>query len=105
MGASLITLILLFINKAYGLGFLIGVIISMVNMFLIEIYSRQILSQQEYRSFPGFLFYLFRSFLLVIPFILTLVWPEFVNVFAAVMGILYFKIILFSTVMIQRREA
>jgi len=105
MGAILITLFLLFINKAFGIGFLLGVIISLVNMVLIEIYSHQILSQKEYRSFPGFLFYLFRSFLLVIPFILTLVWPDFVNVFAAVMGILYFKIILFGSVLIQRREA
>lgn len=102
---ALITLTLLLINKAYGLGFLSGLVISIFNTWLIEGYSYRILASREYRSFPGFLFYMFRSFLLVVPFILTLVWPELINVFAAVFGILYFKILLFASVLIQKKEA
>lgn len=101
---ALLTLILYFIDKGYGLGFLAGLIISIINTQLIEGYSYRILAVREYRSFPGFLFYLFRSFLLVIPFILTLIWPEYINIFAAVFGILYFKIVLFASVLTQGRE-
>lgn len=104
-GGVFITLVLFAFKVEYGLGFFIGMVISMINTWLIEGYSYRILATREYRSFPGFLFYLFRSFLLVIPFILTLIWPQFVNVFAAVSGILYFKMILFGSVLFGRREA
>jgi len=90
---------------SFGLGFLSGMLISIINTLLLEYHTWKILKLRVYRSFSGYLFYLFRSFLLVIPFILALKWPESFNVFTAVLGVLYFKIVLFGSVLYPKKEA
>jgi hypothetical protein len=104
LGGILIGIILGFYRINLGLGFIVGFIISIVNMTLLEFYTAKILSQKDYRSFAGYLFYLFRNSLLIIPFVLSLVWPEFINVFSAVAGILYIKVILFASVLLPQRK-
>jgi len=90
---------------SFGLGFLSGMLISIINTLLLEYYTWKILSTRDYRAFSGFIFTLFRNFLLMVPFIFSLKWPNAFNIFTAVFGVLYFKIILFGSVFYPKKEA
>ncbi len=100
-----IGLILTFYRVSYGVGFLIGFLISILNMILIESFINRIFAQKIYRPFPGYLLYLLRSSFLFIPFVMALKWPEIVNVFTAVAGILFYKFILFASVLMPKKGA
>lgn len=91
-------------RMSYGLGFLIGLGTSLINTGLISAYVDRVLSSRDYRPFPGILLYLLRSLILMFPFALVLKWPDYINVFCAVAGILYFKAILFGSVLLPRKE-
>jgi hypothetical protein len=90
---------------SYGLGFIAGLMVSIMSLTLIESYTDRLLKSREYRPFPGFLLYLLRSLILIVPFALALRWPNLFNVFTGVAGILYFKLILFGSVLLPTKEA
>ncbi len=98
-------LVLTFYRLSWGVGFLIGLLISVLNMFLIESFINRLFAEKIYRPFPGYLLYLLRSSFLFIPFVLALRWPTIVNVFTAVCGILFTKFVLFASVLMPKKEA
>jgi len=96
--------LLLGYRLSFGIGFLIGLGTSMINTGLISVYVDRVLTSRSYRVFPGILLYVLRSMILMFPFALVLKWPNYVNVFCAVAGILYFKAVLFGSVLLPRKE-
>jgi len=97
--ALVITLGLLFWHPSIGVGFLVGVIVSAINLVRFEAFTEELFHYRKYNKFFGFLFFMFSQFVLLVPFALAYFFPQWVNVIAATVGILYFKGILFSSVL------
>jgi len=93
---------LLLINRTYGLGFLVGLIISEIYLWVLNAFLANSLSRQVYNWKSGMLIFMARNFLLFIPFILVLVFPTYVNVFAAVTGLIYFKVCIYIKYLLFR---
>lgn len=91
----LIGLGLLWFGRSYGLGFIAGLIVSEIYLSVLNGYMAHAMKRQEYSWKSGTLVFVFRNFLLIIPFILTLLLPAYINVFAAVSGLIYFKICIY----------
>jgi len=104
LGGFLIGTLLGIIKISYGFGFLLGLLISLISTILLDYYTARIISLRHYRPVSGYLFFIFRNLLLVIPFIFALKWPAYFNIFTAVAGILYLKVILFGSVFIVRKD-
>jgi hypothetical protein len=95
MIGGLIGLLLIFIGKSYALGFLIGMAISEVYLSILNTFLSQSLAQRYYSNGTNTLIFVSRNVLLMIPFVLTLLFPAYVNIFAAVGGLLYFKLCIY----------
>lgn len=97
--ALVITLGLLFWHPSMGLGFMVGVLVSAINLVRLEAYTDELFHYRKYNKFFGFLFFMLSQLVLLVPFVLAYFFPQWVNVIAATAGVLYFKGILFSSVL------
>ena len=82
---------LIFIERSYGLGFLVGMFISEVYLAVLNAFMANALAKQYYGWKSGTLVFVFRNFLLFVPFLLVILFPTYINVFTAVIGLLNFK--------------
>jgi len=86
---------LIFIGKDLSLGFLVGMAISEIYLSILNTFLSQALAQRYYGNGTNTLIFVSRNFLLMIPFVLTLMFPTYFNIYAAVVGLLYFKICIY----------
>ena len=93
---------LIFIDKAYGLGFLVGLVVSEIYLAVLNAFMSNALANQYYGWKSGTLVFVFRNFLLFIPFLLVIFFPTYINVFTAVIGLLFFKICLYVKYLLFR---
>ncbi len=105
LGGCLIGILLGIVKISFGLGFLTGLAISVLSTILLDLYTKKIMFLRNYRPISGYLFFLSRNLFLLVPFIFALKWPTYFNIFTAIAGILYFKVILFGSVFIARKDA
>jgi hypothetical protein len=97
--ALVISLGSMFWHPSIGVGFMVGVMASAINLVRLEAYTEELFHDRKYNRFFGFLFFMFSQFVLLIPFALAYFVPQWVNVIAAAAGVLYFKGIIFSSVL------
>ena len=95
---------LLLINRTYSLGFLVGLAISEVYLQVLNMFVARALSQQRYNWRNGTLIFVARNLLLLVPFILALKFPEYINVFTAILGLLYFKVCIYIKYLFFREK-
>ena len=92
----LIGLGLFLVNRTYSIGFLLGLGISELYLLILNFYLARTLSAGRYRRFNGSLLFIGRNLLLWVPFILAVKYPTIVNIIAAVLGLLFFKVIIYT---------
>lgn len=93
---------LIYVDISYGVGFLSGLIISEIYLWVLNAYMAHALSKQAYQWKSGLLVFMARNLLLFVPFVLTLVYPAYVNIFAAVIGLTYFKVCIYIKYLLFR---
>ncbi len=93
---------LIFIERSYGLGFIVGLAVSEIYLSVLNAFMAIALSKQYYGWKSGTLVFVFRNFLLFIPFLLVILFPSYLNVFTAVIGLLYFKVCLYIKYLLFR---
>jgi hypothetical protein len=91
----LIGMLLIFGDISYSIGFFIFLAISEVYISILNVFLSQALAQRYYSNGTNTLIFVSRNILLVIPFVLTLVFPELVNIYTAVLGLVYFKVCIY----------
>lgn len=96
--ALAITLGLMFWSPSIGIGFALGVTASAINLIRLESYTEELFHYRKFNKFFGYLFFMFGQMVLLVPFALAFFYPQWVNVLAAAAGALYFKGILFSSI-------
>ena len=94
-----VALILGVIKIDLGGGFLAGLVFSAINLFRMESFTDDLLHYRSYNKILGYLFFVSGNFLLVVPFALAYFFPQWINVFTVAFGALYFKLVLFSSVL------
>lgn len=99
LGALGVVLILGMIKINLGGGFLAGLIFSTINLVRMESFTDDLLHYRNYNKILGYLFFVSGNFLLVVPFALAYFFPQWINVFTVAFGALYFKLVLFSSVL------
>lgn len=92
----------LFIDRSYGIGFLVGLMLSEIYLSVLNAYMAYALSKQTYHWKSGTLVFMLRNLLLFVPFGLALVFPTYVNIFAAVIGLTYFKVCIYIKYLLFR---
>ena len=97
--ALAIGLSLIIWHVSYGVGFALGVAVSLINLMRLESYTEELFHYRKFNSFFGTLFFLFGQMVLLIPFVLAFFYPMWVNVIAAAAGALYFKGVIFSSML------
>jgi len=93
---------MIFIQRSYGLGFLAGMMVSELYLGILNAFMTNAMAKQRYSMGSGTLVFVFRNFLLLIPFILTILYPAYINVFTAVIGLLYFKVCIYIKYLLFR---
>lgn len=97
--ALVVALGLMFWHPSIGVGFVVGVAASVINLMRLEAYTEELFHYRKYNKFFGFLFFMFSQFVLLVPFVLAYFFPQWVNVVAAAVGVLYLKGVIFSSVL------
>lgn len=101
----LVGLILLVWDPSLALGFWIGMAISELYLNLINAFYAYILGERHYSRGQGVLLFVGRILILSLPFVLAYKFPDRVNLFAAVAGLLYFKAILYVSIIFRKKGA
>ena len=94
----------LFYDWRISLGFILGAFVSVLLYFRTVMFCDTVLGQKK--AGKGFVFSRFMSSyaLMAIPLILSVVLPEYFNVFAAAAGLLLIKVTLMLDSLLERRE-
>lgn len=93
---SAIAVILALFELSYGIGFACGILFSVVQLLRSSIYIGNMLHFQEKRGFGAYLFFTSGIFFLCIPMALGIIFPTYVNLYAAVAGTLFLKFLMFA---------
>lgn len=99
ISALIVTLVLAVIKLDLGGGFGVGLAFSAINLYRMESFTDDLLHYKSYNKILGYLFFVSGNFILIIPFILAYFFPQWINVFTVAFGALYFKLVLFSSVL------
>jgi uncharacterized membrane protein YedE/YeeE len=86
---------LVFIGPKYSLGFILGMALSELYLSILNAFLSKALAQRYYSRGIGSLIFISRNILLIIPFVFVLKFPTYIDIFAAVLGLLYFKICIY----------
>jgi hypothetical protein len=97
-------LILLIFDPSLSLGFWIGMAISELYLNLINAFYAYILGERHYSRTQGVLLFVGRILILSLPFVLAYKFPDRVNLFAALGGLLYFKVVLYVVHLFFRKK-
>jgi len=98
-------LCLLVFGRSFALGFLLGIMVSYVSMSLLEAFINRIFFFKTYGSFSGFIFFTFRNVLLGVPLLLGVLFPSVINIYTAALGLMYFKIALYTKEIFFRKNS
>jgi hypothetical protein len=94
-----VALVLAVIKIDLGGGFVAGLVFSAINLYRMESFTDDLLHYRSYNKFVGYLFFVSGNFILIVPFVLAYFFPQWINVFTVAFGALYFKLVLFSSVL------
>jgi len=94
---SAISVVLALIGLPYGIGFACGVFFAVIQLYRSSVYIGNMLHFQEKRGFGGYLFFTSGIFFLCIPMALAIIFPTWINLYAAVAGTLFLKFMMFVT--------
>ncbi|MEI7668164.1 MAG: hypothetical protein WCI62_04165 [Erysipelotrichaceae bacterium] len=100
-----IGLCLLIFGRPYALGFLLGVMVSYVSMGLLEAFINRIFFNKTYSGFSGYIFFTFRNIFLGVPLLLGVIYPNVINIYTAALGVMYFKIVLYTKEIFFRKNS
>jgi hypothetical protein len=64
-----------------------------------ESFTDDLMHYRSYNKFWGYLFFVSGNLILVVPFAMAYFFPQWINVFTVAFGALYFKLVLFSSVL------
>lgn len=95
---------LTFFKIGYGLGFALGVITSVVNLKLLIYQIDQMMFFKKFNAWIGIPFYIFKSFIYVLPMIASLLWPEWFNLYTVVGGLLSPKFLFYFNELLLKKE-
>lgn len=99
ISAVAVALVLAVIKIDLGGGFITGLVFSAINLYRMESFTEDLLHYRSYNKILGYLFFLSGNLILIIPFALAYFFPQWINVFTVAFGALYFKLVLFSSVL------
>ncbi len=101
---GLIAICLSVINKSYGLGYLLGILTSLFNLQLLINQIDQMLFEKKFNAWIGIPLYMLKSILFVVPMVLAIIWPDWLNLFAVVAGLLSPKFIFYINELFIKKE-
>lgn len=99
-----ISLILLLIKITLGLGYIIGIATSTLSMKLLITQIDQMFFYKKFNAWIGIPLYILKSFLFTLPMTISIVWPQWVNLYAVVAGLLSPKFIFYIQEFIFKKE-
>lgn len=79
------------IKLSWGLGFLVGVLVSLLNVYLLEWQIDGMFFHRKFNKLLGILFYTLKSFIWLIPLVVAFFYPYWINIFSTAAGILFYK--------------
>lgn len=99
ISALIVALVLAVIKIDLGGGFVAGLTFSAINLYRMESFTDDLMHYKSYNKILGYLFFVSGNFILIAPFVLAYFFPQWINVFTVAFGALYFKLVLFSSVL------
>ncbi len=105
IATGLITLSLTIINISYGIGYGLGIITSLLSLKLLVYQIDQMMFYKKFNAWIGIPFYILKSFLFVIPMVAAILWPNWINLFAAVAGLLSPKLMFYISELLIKKES
>lgn len=101
---GIITIILTILNKSYGLGYALGIVTSVLNLKLLVYQIDQMMFFKKFNAWIGIPLYMLKSFMFVIPMVAAILWPHWINLFAAVAGLLSPKFMFYINELFLKKE-
>lgn len=102
---GIITIILSVINMTYGIGYGLGVLTSVLSLELLVYQIDQMMFFKKFNPWIGIPFYILKSFLFVLPMLAAILWPNWINLFAVVAGLLSPKFIFYIKELFFKKES
>ena len=89
--SGVIVLILSLIRLSWGVGFLLGVSVMLVNLLLIQIHVDQLMFTRKTKFLGNFFYYTLANMMLGVPMLISVLYPAKSNLLAAAFGLLFLK--------------
>ncbi|MHC1735098.1 MAG: hypothetical protein AB9921_05440 [Erysipelotrichaceae bacterium] len=96
--------LLVVIKASWGIGFLAGFAASLIHFQLTSNYVSGILHLRYHKRFTTYLFFAAATMFLGVPLLIAILYPTWINVFAATAGLLFFKYRLFVKEIFFRKK-
>lgn len=100
----IIALSLSVMNFTWGTGYLLGISTMLVNIMMIERHVDNLLFNQRNSTFGNIIFFTLANALLTLPLLLSVLYPDKVNIFAATAGLLFYKYIFYIKEIFFKKE-
>lgn len=101
---GLITVILSLIKLSYGIGFILGIVFSIININVLISQINQMMFEKKFNPWIGIPLYMLKTFILVIPMFLSVLYPNWINLFAVVGGLLSPKLKFYIDELFLKKE-
>lgn len=102
---GLIMVSLTIINISYGIGYGLGVLTSIISLKVLIYQIDQMMFFKKFNAWIGIPLYMLKSIMFVLPMVAAILWPNWINLFATVAGLLSPKFMFYITELFLKKES